>query len=916
MAHRTTPRRWLAHLLALVLYLLGSLLATWPLPAHFTTHVTGDGIDDPALAWNLWWVKFRLVDQLQPDIFHVGWMFHPIEINLGFYTLTPLNGLLSVPLQTATTVLVANNLMLLTSFVLGGYGVWLLAQDVWASHLSHIDRRIGWAIAWLAGAFYAFAGAKLFYASLGQFNIASSHWLPFCVLYVWRTLHSKSAPDAWRNGILAGLFLVFQAWSELTYATFLLLFFGLTYVYFSISWLVSSQSRRWWQMTQGMIAAALVFALGISPFLIAILPDMRLEGDFFTTGGGFADIFSADLMGFLLPTRLHPALGEWVAQLPFPNDKGQQIFLGYTVMLLVIFGAIAGLRNHGERAKTAFWLLALLGFFLLTLGPLVRWAGINLPIPGPFALVNQLPFFNGNRYPSRYSVMLFLCASILAANGLLWLSLQPWLRGKRLAVALVIVGIAFTAEHISTPLPLNDFRIPPIYRRLAAEPGDFTVLELPTGWRNGARVLGKSDVLIMMQEWYQTAYGKHRLGGNTSRNPAYKFQYFSETPLLADLIALMNADRSHIAPVAAEEYPAIAETARKTAAELFKLLGVRYVTLHVEHSPALLVQLVEEALPVTLLDEWQGPDWTGVPSTIRLYEVDDAADPTQLSIDLATPDAQMYLAEGWSPLGDPQQGRFATRQTVDLLLPAWAEGEQVTLTYAQPNTVNYSYQGTDLGKQTGITHTLTLPRLTDDVATTRLTLTFDSAPTSVAEIVPSATPIGSTGASLDPGVAILVQSAGEEVGDFAHIWVNGVDYAENERGYNLVALTPAGEILGRASIDTMLEGESARMVEWLDGWQAGTIIAGAGADTVEGPDSNPALSEEVIAALQRLGVANDLRGKFRWSHAFVGVAGAPSASAVEEAHLIHPAALWLGAPLPSPSGYGPLLNVTISDTAD
>ena len=30
--------------------------------AHFTTHTTGDGIDDPALAWNLWWVKVRLED--------------------------------------------------------------------------------------------------------------------------------------------------------------------------------------------------------------------------------------------------------------------------------------------------------------------------------------------------------------------------------------------------------------------------------------------------------------------------------------------------------------------------------------------------------------------------------------------------------------------------------------------------------------------------------------------------------------------------------------------------------------------------------------------------------------------------------------------------------------------------------------
>lgn len=80
--------------------LLLALGLTWPLAAHWTTHSAGDGIDNPALAWNLWWIRERLVNQANPDIFHVGWMFHPIQINLAFYTLTPLNGLLSLPLQT------------------------------------------------------------------------------------------------------------------------------------------------------------------------------------------------------------------------------------------------------------------------------------------------------------------------------------------------------------------------------------------------------------------------------------------------------------------------------------------------------------------------------------------------------------------------------------------------------------------------------------------------------------------------------------------------------------------------------------------------------------------------------------------------------------------------------------------------
>ncbi len=381
---------------------MGSLLLSWPLAAHFTTHVTGDGIDDPALAWNLWWIKFRLVDQLVPDIFHVGWMFHPIDINLAFYTLTPLNGLLSVPLQSAFGLVVANNVILLSSFVLGGFGVFLLVQGVWPHIFAQTPPTQRWWIAWLAGAFYAFASAKFFYASLGQFNIASSQWLPFAIFYFWRSLRPDTLRQALRNGLFAGLFLTLQAWAELTFASFLLVFVGLVYLWFLITWAIHRPRIRQnlWTTTAAYLAAGALFLVGISPFLAAMLPDLRREGDFFASGGGFAQPFSADLLGFLVPTRLHPWFGNLTAALTFPNDKAQHIYLGYTLMALVVVGAVWALRRGGhDRRIMTFWLSALVLFGWLALGPVVQWAGEATPLPGPFALISRLPFFSGNRYP-------------------------------------------------------------------------------------------------------------------------------------------------------------------------------------------------------------------------------------------------------------------------------------------------------------------------------------------------------------------------------------------------------------------------------------------------------------------------------------------------------------------------------------
>ena len=891
---------------ALLAYGAAALALTWPLLAYWATHVPGDGIDDPALAWNLWWVRHRWVDQAAADLFLSGWMFHPIRINLGFYTLTPLNGLLSVPLQGSLGLVPAANLVLLSSFVLGGYGAFLLARAVWQAELARLPRTHAWWVAWLAGFFYAFASAKLFYIALGQFNIASSHWLPFAALYLWRIPNAHGMGPRLAAGAMAGLFLTLQAWSELTYASFLILLALLM-----VGWALATGPRRSWRATfelmAGFATTAGVFVVGIAPFLAAMLPDLRREGDFFASGGGFADVFSADLLGFLVPTRLHPLVGEWVASLPFANDKGQHLYVGYTLTALIVL--VLPILAHGGRLhrRVGFWVVALLFFGWLSLGPTLRWAGHDLGIPGPFEWISRLPFFSGNRYPSRYSVMVLLAAALLAAAALSRLVLR--LPGRRTALLLATVGVLFVAEHVSAPLPLNDFRIPAVYARLGGTPGDFTVLEFPTGWRNGARVLGRADVLIMMQQWYQTEHGKRRLGGNTSRNPIYKFQYFTEEPLIGDWIALMNADREHLAPVVEQAYPAMLRRARAEAPALLGFLGVRYVTLHVERSPELLRRYVEEALPVTLVETWQGADWTGAPSTIRLYAVVPPQSPpssmVDMAVDMADPiQARRHLGEGWAALAQPGLGRYATRAEAVLLVALPPERVVLRLTYAAEVRVAYTVDGLELGSGAGAVHTLVVPADLARAPVSRVMLRFVDAGMAAGQTAVAPSPIGRTGAALSPGVSLVVRSAGEEVGDFAHIFVGGLDVAAGGRGYNLAALSPHGRVLEAATFDTFAEGGSAAMAAWLKQWPAGTVVAGAVAD-----EASLRLEQDAVDALARLGVAADLRGRFRWSHAFVGVVEAGPGSALEAVSLLAPASVWLGSPADGPLLYGPLLTL-------
>ncbi len=964
------------HLLVLAAYTLLSLLLTWPLAARLTTHVPGDGIDDPALVWNLWWIQERLVNQLSLDIFNVDWMFHPVRINLAFYTLTPLNGLLSIPLQSAFGLVVANNLLFLSTLVLGAYGTFLLTRSLLSRRRALLGTvqpasgqpvdRISLAglfttddcIALVAGLTYGFASSKLFYASLGQFNIASSHWIPFFVFYVLRisvgrTPAVRNVGNGFRSAFMAGLFLVFQTWAELTYATFLVIFAVLTYAYTLVHLATARASvngeemasegppaetssfRPFWIVTAQFAVVGLVFVIGLAPFLWAMAPDLLREGDFFTSGGGFSDVFSADLLGFLVPTRLHPWIGEMVAALPFPNDKGQQIYVGYAAMLFALLGVVGLVRSASRRLRSEgwFWLFTTVFFWWLTLGPTARWNGQSLGVPGPFVLVSGLPFFSGNRYPSRYSVMLMLCVAVLVAYGLAWLvdfaqrrrAFPQAISSHRLVVGLLaIFALTFTAEHLSTPLPLNDFRIPPIYSRLADlsedAPAGTALLELPTGWRNGARVLGRSDVLIMMQQWYQSKHGQRRLGGNTSRNPAYKFQYFTDAPLIGDLIALMNADRDHIAQEVTRDWEAIVERNEAHAASVLGFLGVEYLVVHVDHSPEPLLQFVEEVLPVSIVDEWQGPDWQGRPSTIRLYEVESEEGEAK-DIDLSDEMGRLYLAEGWSSLAQEGQPRYAVRPQAGLMIDLPTQGGDLSLQLFGPATAaDLSVNGTFIETvqvEPGDWATFTLPSGVADQLVDRLAIRFHGAGISSTQIVnpasPGGWPIGNTGITLPVDAAIVVRSAGEEVGDFAHIYLNGDDVSQNERGYNLVAIDQKGLLLASDAFDTFAsEEDSERMSEWIRQWPAGTIIAGSVRD-----EASMKLTDSAIAGLRQIGVSTDLRGQFRSSHAFVGVVGATVDelvdAALEERTLLCPSSVVLGSPVDAPIVYGGVSRVRLSD---
>ncbi len=913
---------WKTHIAIFISYFLLALLLTWPTITHFTTHLPGDGGDDPAIAWNLWWLKYSLLNEGQNPFFSKH-MFYPLGINLAFYTLTPLNGFLSLSLLLNFGVVTASNLHLWFSFAVGGYGAFLLLRylNISSSPLLTFQAWLDLP-AWLGGLMYTFASNKLFYVALGQFNIASTHWIPFCILFFIKMhqatclkndlirkgvieekeerdtdrnpTHSNllplysSPPLYWLWSSLTALFLILQAWSEMTYASFLIIFMALYWLY----WLIADTQRQviQWLFIKATLLLVLLFGLGISPILAAMLPDMLTEGDFFGGESGFAEAFSADLKGYLLPTMHHPLFGHLVTQSTIHHNIGQHIYVGY----LLLFLSLLGLSTHWRNRLTQFWIFASLSFALLTLGPSITVNGTNTGLTGPFWILQQLSFFNGNRYPSRFSVLLILSLTPLASLGLGYLLKQihkirthfqkiivpPTLQrgesnispigrleGSLSLLLALLFASGFIFEHLSTPLPQSDMRVPKPYHPIAQDSNRFAVLDIPFAWRNGFRITGAYTTGFMFGQFYQTLHQKPMLQGNTSRNTDLSFQYFTEAPIISSLRVLqagyplreVNWWRDH-----------------DLAADVLRFFSIKYIIVRPEapsylNHPQATISYIETLLSVEKLHQ--------DPSLI-LYQVKLPSWPTQIDLFASETLAPLYFAEGWGirPTKNTEMIRFnenfrggtptivAHRKQVRLLVPLNGEAQtfQAKLRFPsqdhdETNQVWLKLNGWHSGPMTFSN--------TSDLIT--LTIPADVVQEGINDITLQFAQILSVNASdlIGPTLPDLTLiSAGEEAGNLGYIYLNGIDVSPNQVGYNLALVTAEGRLLKTGAFNTYATVEANQaLAEFITQAPDDALIAVVAKD-----EASNHLTEEAVQALQAIGSRVDLRGQFRASHAFIG----------------------------------------------
>lgn len=885
-------------------FVLAALL-WWPLPLHLSSHVPGVpqwAWDEATFVWNIWYFKHAALDLLQSPL-HSNLIYYPLGVDLILYTYNFYHVLASLPLALAINGVLASNVSLLMATALSGYGAWLLVRYLLARE--EVDaRKAGWA-ALVAGAVFAFASNRAVYAALGHYDMVTTQWIPFYALALLRSLDTRLSPPVRRRAaLLAGVFIAFAGLAEMITALFLAIFTLIVLLAHPGDAQRRERAllRRWrvW-LPSVAILGGVGFVLW-SPALLPILYQF-LTNDFSLKGWGEAIPLSTDLMGWFTPTVLHPWFGSDLAtelrRVQLRALEGgvtgfrdlNTVFLGWVTAALALTGALAWRR----RAHIWWWTAIVFGLF--TLGPFLQingeyvfnLDGVDATFPLPYMLLHYIPIVKANRAPNRNSVVLMLALAVLAGYAVAWLwaRLEARLAARRAQdgrassprwmVALPLVaGLLVIGEHLALPMTLTDMRVPAVYAQIAADPRPVAVMQLPLGWRNSFGVFGPEATIL---QYYQSVHRKPMLGGNISRAPDFKMEYFARLPWFQALTDVQFGR---------EVSPELRAAAEAQAPQLMRLYNVGYL---------LLFPPVPERPPYS--DTWQEAwdfakatlpreetaFWTG--DGIEAYRVLLPPPAPTFALDLGDEPSFPYRGEGWDTgdsAVDGANGVWATTRVSTLYVPPLAQT-------GQPGTVQlrlqpFVYPGSAAqavalrvnGEAVGEAQALAngwqevawkLPAGLLGEGLNRVELEWGYA-ASPRQVAPGSRAIGSTGVILPVDVDLKAFADGGFIALFDEEGVQ-TDASAGRKGVNVTVLEPGSElILAQRGFDTTANAyESAALAEFLRGVDAGAIVLVASSG-----DAWTHLTQEAVDALRAVGADVTLEGVQNQYFAIVGVQGA------------------------------------------
>ncbi len=497
---------WKPYVIVSIVYLLIALIAFAYVTINMSSTTTGIGGDAYLNLWDIWWVNYATFT-LHTSVWSTTALFWPVGANLVYHTLAPLAGLLAAPF-TAISIPFAYNSLFFIGFMLSGLTMYILADYFLQNKYA----------AFIAGLVFSFSASHIDH-SYGLLIFTQLEWIPLALYFFIRMMKDKKWFYAAGLGIC---FMLATFMGNIEQGIMLLILLFVVLVLYVINKSTRHLVINLSFIINAVIAIVVCFAVGFWGFipLIGVLsqPGSISLANINNTAQ-YNELWSADLLTFFVPSYynsiLYPALANSNLYLPDPSER--IAYIGYTVIAL----ALLALWKNFKPSR--LWLVIVVVFASLSLGPSLLINGASTGIPTLYNVYHAIPGISVIREPGRFSLVTALGLAMLAAIGTKYIleNYKTKMEKKQFAFVLC-AGIALlyllevnglilagpVTSAVTTPIS-----VPAIYPAIAEFSGNFSTLTLPALPSAGVT----PDLYPGQATYYQSVSHRPIVGGLTGR---------------------------------------------------------------------------------------------------------------------------------------------------------------------------------------------------------------------------------------------------------------------------------------------------------------------------------------------------------------------------------------------------------------
>lgn len=441
-------------------------------------------------------------------------IFYPASKALAFSEAMFGNLWITLPVHYLThNPVLAFNVLVLVSFILGTYCVFVLVEDLTGSYAAGL----------ISGLVFSFNPYR--WAHISQIQLLPFFWAPVSLLFANRFVKDHKTGDF--AGMLAAL--LAQYYASIYLGTMLLVLLA---VFFLVHLGSEKEGRERWVYltvprlrTAFLTGGALLF-LGLLPLG---LPYLEVSGRW----GFVREIsenvhHSAEPLNFFFPLYFFRNY-DWLRNFftgNFPLGQGYSwerwVFLGFSPWALALTGWYFRSQFQGsaggQPVKRFAWMA--LACAVLMLGPYLVLFNEPTRIPLPYLIVHHwLPGAQALRVPARFVQPLLLCLAVLGGYGIAAAvsRFNHWSAAKKTVWATIASGLFIADYSLSDwrgyKMEMAD-RVPPYDYLAKTHPGK-PLLELPASLK---------DRYVYL--YYQTAHWRPSLGGASGWSPPLFERFF------------------------------------------------------------------------------------------------------------------------------------------------------------------------------------------------------------------------------------------------------------------------------------------------------------------------------------------------------------------------------------------------------